>query len=249
MDNCTAHPELIAPNVKTLFLPPNTTSLIQPMDQGVINSLKCNYRSAFLRRLLNSESPPNMIAEFKNEFNIRDCLYMLRDAWDSVTQESLMNSWHKLWPESLLFETEDDGKEFCGFKPSLAKIKSDELLHFAQSNTQLPNLHLESLLEFFETDDEPQTVNNLTDVEIISSVLNQGEISSEIELETEEEIEKLSILEGISLLGILEGDRYFKFLERQDCVTEEELKTIHGLQEKLFVKRLQNLKQTKINFV
>ena len=24
MDNCTAHPELIAPNMKTLFLPPNT---------------------------------------------------------------------------------------------------------------------------------------------------------------------------------------------------------------------------------
>ena len=36
VDNCTAHSDLshIDPNVKTMFLPANTTSLIQPMDQG-----------------------------------------------------------------------------------------------------------------------------------------------------------------------------------------------------------------------
>ena len=38
LDNCTAHPPAllkhIDPNVRVEFLPPNTTSLIQPMDQG-----------------------------------------------------------------------------------------------------------------------------------------------------------------------------------------------------------------------
>ena len=34
----------IDPNVQIVFLPPNTTSLIQPMDQGVIATLKAFYR-------------------------------------------------------------------------------------------------------------------------------------------------------------------------------------------------------------
>ena len=40
------HPDLnhIDPNVQIVFLPPNTTSLIQPMDQGVIATLKAFYR-------------------------------------------------------------------------------------------------------------------------------------------------------------------------------------------------------------
>ena len=37
VDNAPGHPPFIAdhPNIKVVFLPPNTTSLIQPMDQGV----------------------------------------------------------------------------------------------------------------------------------------------------------------------------------------------------------------------
>ena len=37
VDNCTAHPALdTLKNIRLEFLPPNTTSLIQPMDQGII---------------------------------------------------------------------------------------------------------------------------------------------------------------------------------------------------------------------
>ena len=47
IDNCTTHPNI--ENIKLIklyFLPPNTTSCLQPMDQGVIRSLKCKYALA-----------------------------------------------------------------------------------------------------------------------------------------------------------------------------------------------------------
>ncbi|GFX27707.1 tigger transposable element-derived protein 1 [Trichonephila clavipes] len=43
VDNSASHPQLEHPNVQLVFLPPNTTILIQPLDQGIIANLKKYY--------------------------------------------------------------------------------------------------------------------------------------------------------------------------------------------------------------
>ncbi|WP_227549602.1 hypothetical protein, partial [Acinetobacter baumannii] len=51
IDNCPAHPEVTGLKaVELVFLPPNTTSKTQPMDQGVIRALKAYYRSNLVKR-------------------------------------------------------------------------------------------------------------------------------------------------------------------------------------------------------
>lgn len=43
LDNAPGHPAFIDdfnPNINVAYLPPNTTSILQPMDQGVIASIK-----------------------------------------------------------------------------------------------------------------------------------------------------------------------------------------------------------------
>ena len=46
IDNCPAHPNVPALDwLELIFLPPNTTSITQLTDQGVIRSLKAKYRS------------------------------------------------------------------------------------------------------------------------------------------------------------------------------------------------------------
>ncbi|XP_060077937.1 tigger transposable element-derived protein 4-like [Ylistrum balloti] len=53
VDNCPAHPQLMGlKSVKLVFLPPNTTSHTQPMDQGVIRNLKTHYRKLAIQRKL-----------------------------------------------------------------------------------------------------------------------------------------------------------------------------------------------------
>ena len=50
LENCTAHgtrtevETLNLSSTKIIFLPPNTTSMIQPCDVGIIAALKCSYR-------------------------------------------------------------------------------------------------------------------------------------------------------------------------------------------------------------
>lgn len=244
MDNCTAHPKLVAPNVISLFLPPNTTSLIQPMDQGVINSMKCHYRSAFIKKLLSFHSTGStLISDFKKEFTIKDCLYMLRESWNSVSQETLVNSWHKLWPQSLFFPTENDDQEFNGFKQSLAKIKVAELMDYAKS--RMENLHEDAIEQFLEHDEEPETINHMSDQEIISSVLNLESNNSETESDPDDEEveeEKILLAEGISL-----GERYLNFLEKQNIVTDQEILTVYRIQDKLKKETENVLKQTTID--
>lgn len=46
VDNCPAHPHIEGlDTIQLVLLPPNTTSKTQPMDQGVIRSLKVHYRT------------------------------------------------------------------------------------------------------------------------------------------------------------------------------------------------------------
>ena len=52
LDNATAHPpeeELINGDIKAIFLPPNVTPLLQPMDQQVLQNMKCVYNKFLLR--------------------------------------------------------------------------------------------------------------------------------------------------------------------------------------------------------
>lgn len=57
VDNCSAHGKLEAmqPLLKAItlvYFPPNTTSHLQPLDQGIINSLKAHYRARMLRKVI-----------------------------------------------------------------------------------------------------------------------------------------------------------------------------------------------------
>ncbi len=57
------------------FLPANTTSLIQPMDHGVLESLKRRYKKLLLRNILEDEHGISMFAALKG-INMKHVVYM-----------------------------------------------------------------------------------------------------------------------------------------------------------------------------
>lgn len=58
VDNCPAHPD-VKPlqQIKLVFLPANTTSILQPMDQGVIKSLKDKFRKLLILKIMKNIEP------------------------------------------------------------------------------------------------------------------------------------------------------------------------------------------------
>ena len=103
LDNAPSHPSEDTLNeiescFRVMFLPPNVTALIQPMDQGVIEKLKRLYRKQVLRRLLLVENESNdNVVNFSKTINLKDACFMLADALDSLTKQNVMNAWKKLW--------------------------------------------------------------------------------------------------------------------------------------------------------
>ncbi|GBN88284.1 hypothetical protein AVEN_257935-1 [Araneus ventricosus] len=89
MCSCTAHNNIPKiKNVKVIFFPANMTSVIQPMDQGIIKSLK-----HFYRRLLVESIP---ISDFSNKkLNILHASRMCKQAWDKVSERTIMKCFHK----------------------------------------------------------------------------------------------------------------------------------------------------------
>ena len=55
VDNCLIHnQDFDFSNIKVKYFPPNATSVLQPLDQGIIHSFKANYRKELISLMINN---------------------------------------------------------------------------------------------------------------------------------------------------------------------------------------------------
>jgi len=81
-------------NVKFILLPPNTTLLIQPMDQGIIVSFKQHYKSLVLHHLMTvmeTMGENERATELAHKLMLVDSLHMQKKVWSCVTQVPSLN--------------------------------------------------------------------------------------------------------------------------------------------------------------
>ena len=183
LDNATSHPsdnELISGDIKAVFLPPNVTPLIQPMDQHVLQHVKLSYRKKLLRRILEDQDETLSLLQKLKLVNIKDVIYWVAEAWESTSEQLLKKSWHKLWP-SLTFEDNlnqhAEGNNVVQVQELLQNIPGCE-------DTNANDVH-----EWLRVDDNDHEI--LSDQQIVEKVLKEPEnISDESEGETDDDSEQ-----------------------------------------------------------
>lgn len=162
IDNCPAHPHIELKAIKLIFLPPNTTSVLQPCDQGIIQNLKLNYRKQLLRKYL-------VAIEAKEDFsmNLLDALHTLRSAWNLVKPATIENCFRHAGfsktTNSLAREESADTETEPTFNEMFGK---------ATALLDCPTL---SLNEYVAVDDDVCTAPIMTEKEIVEIVQNPND--------------------------------------------------------------------------
>ena len=97
LDNCSAHGSAeFAPNlqnVQIIFLPKNTSSVLQPLDAGVIASLKKRYKKWKVSRavdLLEAGKRENFYG-----CDVRTPIEVVYDLWSRLDSSIIHNCWKK----------------------------------------------------------------------------------------------------------------------------------------------------------
>ncbi|XP_058445079.1 tigger transposable element-derived protein 1-like [Malaya genurostris] len=159
IDNAPGHTAPQHSQVQIVFLPPNTTSLIQPLDQGIISTFKKLYIKQtfnYILEQLDENQSMTVITTWKT-FSMRECVRFIGTALKAMKMSTLNNCWKSLWPECV----EHDGK-------TLFDDREIILLAHAVGGTGFDNFtssDINELLEDTVISDEDLCTDVIDDVE------------------------------------------------------------------------------------
>jgi len=139
VDNCAAHPHLDnLKNIQLEFLPANTTSLVQPMDMGIIQNLKTLYRGKLVNYILESIDGniftiASTAREISGKINIFQAIQFITDSWRALKTNTIQNCFG-----------------YCGLKSIEISEPSDEVIEISQVNNYIEFLSIDTSLPCYD---------------------------------------------------------------------------------------------------
>lgn len=137
LDNATCHPKIELSNVQLLFLPPNTTSVIQPLDQGIIQCFKLQYRKLQIRHLISGIDANVMNAnpEKLPPITLMDAVAWIRNAYDNVKPETIRKCFMKCgFKDAAINMIEFDDSEIATEYDFEGLLSREDAITFANSD-------------------------------------------------------------------------------------------------------------------
>ncbi len=225
VDNCSSHKITVELKcIEIMFLPPNTTSIIQPLDQGILKAFKTRFTSKKLNIILNKmEIGEDVFKAFK-EITIKDAIIYLKLAWDEISPEKIHNCYkHAKWINEEIQEIGINVENYDEFLENAKFVDPVEQEEFIKMNYNEKDILLE---EYFLS---LLTNNNMVLEETVVK-------NTEFEDEDEEDKIKVSTVECYLALNKLE-----RFFGDVDVFDEKIILALDLLNKKVGKLRLRNI--------
>ena len=94
IDNFSAHYINYEPtNIQLEYFKPNLTSVVQPLDAGIIRCFKAHYRTKFCQRAIKLDEAGE---EDIYKIDLKEAMIMAEVAWDEVSGETIKHCWNHM---------------------------------------------------------------------------------------------------------------------------------------------------------
>ncbi|GES94157.1 tigger transposable element-derived protein 6-like [Rhizophagus clarus] len=165
-------------HIEVAFLPPNTTSHLQPLDARVIKSFKAHYKQNYCRHILKLFEEGKDIN--KEKVNIKEAVDYLADAWENVSGNTIFNYWVKTG--ILLSTTDNDIADATQVQQAILNediADTNQIIEDlgAESDNPLADSLANVLNDFCDLDEEIPTEDVLNENDIIKLI--QEEMNEE----------------------------------------------------------------------
>lgn len=247
VDKRPAHP--VVSNlkcIKLVFLPPNVTSVLQPMEQGVIKALKTQYRKLqVLQMIQNIENGKDT-----KSLCVLDAILMISEAWEKVTQTTIANCFRQAGFKDLSPSQAEDDVDI-----SLARMiqstDEDDDIPLAELVAQLQGSATEQRIEikeeFIGIDDSVAVRALVTEEEILAEAESNNRdtaVENEDQQDPEEQFQPTTISEALSAITVLQ-----KFVALNGQFNTDDTHTLRSMKrkmQKIFENGLKKKQQTKM---
>ena len=228
-DNASSHQVREYSNIKFLMLPPNATSILQPLDQGIIMATKRRYKKQLAERYLVCVESNKDANSLLKSLDIVQATNMVAKAWRDTSATIIQNCFRKT---GFKHHSVDPEPEFEGPPPQ----PSPDVWNRVQR--WMGDVDFD---EYATSDPQAPTAEPMTDEDIVQLVLTEND-PQEIDSDDEEgEIPSGSTIKNSTeFLAII--DQQKAYLKRNGMSTEfvEQLETqIVGVQISLCSKQKQ----------
>jgi len=235
VDNCPAHVKegYDLCNTKIHYLPPNTTSKIQPCDAGIIRNLKVYYRKLFHYQILQNVEANKIEPE---KIDILQAIHFIISAWkNDVSAETIYHCFLHCGIRAL---TDDDPD----VDNNLIEIP-DEINDLTNQINELKYRNPMDVEELLNHPDEVEIAEIPTDDDIIEMARENMRENENNELNDDTiERSKITYNEAINMLNSLE---LFFLQQDEDC--SKILENIEIQKKKVFSIKQKNTIQLSIN--
>lgn len=240
LDNFSAHHagvELAPPpeNVRISWLPANSTSVTQPLDQGIISSMKAQYKRRWLQFMVQQYEQDNNPLE---SMNLYYALRWIAQSWQAVTDTTIYRCFRKA---KILDQVSIQ-------LPAEPEINLNHLYTEVQNTGRIQDMmSIQSFLNPIGEDNPPVGSEDPVDMlEIISKHTNTvndlEEEEEEVEYPQEHEITIPGEKEALEAIRIVQ-----QYQEHQEQATSGEILCLNQIQHKIFAQMAKSQRQETLD--